>query len=148
MKRIVMAAALIAAAAVPARAQTAADTAGIREAALNYIEGWYTGNAARMEQAVHPALVKRIVMTDSTGAPFILEMGATQLVRNVRMGGGTRTPAAQQRKDVRVLDIFQNTALVRVDAATWVDYLNLVKWQGRWVILEVLWENRAQPPAR
>ena len=146
MKRLLVAAAFLSAAA-PLRAQSAADSAGIRETALNYIEGWYTGDVGRMTAALHPALVKRIVMTDSTGNPWVMEMGATQLIRNVRMGGGTRTPPAQVRKDVRILDAFQNVAAVRVDAGTWIDYLQLVKWQGRWVILNVLWENR-QPPAR
>jgi hypothetical protein len=26
-----------------------------------------------------------------------------------------------------------------------VDYLHLVRWKGRWVILNVLWELRRQP---
>ena len=141
MKRLVIACAALCIA-VPARAQTAADSAGIRAAALDYIEGWYAGDVARMTRALHPALVKRIVMTDSTGNPWVMEMGASQLIRNVRMGGGTRTPPAQVRKEVRILDAFQNVASVRVDASTWIDYLQLVKWNGQWVILNVLWENR------
>ena len=44
--------------------------------------------------------------------------------------------------DVRILDIFGNTASVRVDAGAWVDYLHIVKWNGRWVIINVLWELR------
>ena len=46
-------------------AQSAADTAAIRAAALDYIEGWYAGNAGRMERAVHPDLAKRIMNTNS-----------------------------------------------------------------------------------
>ncbi|HEX6315687.1 MAG TPA: nuclear transport factor 2 family protein, partial [Gemmatimonadaceae bacterium] len=42
-----------------ASAQTAADSAAIRAAALDYIEGWYEGNAERMERALHPELAKR-----------------------------------------------------------------------------------------
>jgi len=34
-------------------AQTPDETA-IRKTALNYIEGWYSGDAARMESALHP----------------------------------------------------------------------------------------------
>ena len=52
------------------------------------------------------------------------------------------TPAAQRRTDVRILDIFGNTASVRVDADRWIDYLHIAKWNGRWVIINVLWENR------
>jgi hypothetical protein len=126
----------------PVNAQTAADSAGIRAAALDYIEGWYEASPERMGRALHPELAKRIVYTDSLGRSFVRDMGATELVRNVWSGGGSRTPPAQQRKDVRILDVFQNTASVRVDAASWVDYLHIVKFQGRWVILNVLWEMR------
>jgi hypothetical protein len=31
---------------------------------------------------------------------------------------------------------------VRVDADRWIDYLHVAKWNGRWVIINVLWENR------
>jgi hypothetical protein len=37
-----------------ATAQSAADSAGIRSAALDYIEGWYTADARRMQRALHP----------------------------------------------------------------------------------------------
>jgi hypothetical protein len=130
-----------------ARAQTAADSAGIRQAALDYIEGWYTGDADRMARAVHPELAKRIVRTDpKTGRSGLGQMGAMTLVTSTRMGGGKQTPEAQRRKDVRILDIFQGAAVARVDASTWVDYLQLGKWNGQWVIVNVLWELRPESP--
>ena len=46
---------------VQAHAQSPADSAGIRQAALDYIEGYYEGDGARMERALHPELAKRIV---------------------------------------------------------------------------------------
>ena len=129
-------------AASPLRAQSAADTAGIRAAALDYIEGWYAANGDRMARALHPELAKRIMNSDSAGNTWIRDMGATELVRGARSGGGSRTPAADQRKDVRILDVFQNAASVRIDASTWIDYLHLVKWRGEWKIINVLWEVR------
>src|SRR6266571_38035 len=51
-------------------------------------------------------------------------------------------PAADQRTEVRILDIFQNAASARIDAGGWIDYLHLIRWRGRWVILNVLWEIR------
>ena len=125
-------------------AQTAADSAGIRAAALDYIEGWYEGNAERMERALHPELAKRIVNTNPNGRNSLGQQSAMTLVLSTRGGGGKNTPANQQRKDVRILDIFGNTASVRVDASTWIDYLHIAKWNGRWVIVNVLWETRPQ----
>ncbi len=123
-------------------AQTAEDSLGIRRAAADYIEGWYSGNGDRMAQALHPELAKRIMLTDTTGNVWIRGMGATELVRGTRAGGGTRIPVADRRTDIRILDIFQNAASARIDAGGWIDYLHLVRWRGRWVILNVLWENR------
>ena len=125
-----------------ASAQTAADSAAIRATALDYIEGWYEGNAERMERAVHPDLAKRIVNTNERGRSVLGHQSAMTLVQNTRGGGGKETPPAQQRREVRILDIFVNTASVRVDAGAWIDYLHLAKWNGRWMIVNVLWENR------
>ena len=36
------------------------DDDAIRKPANDYIEGWYTGDAARMEGALHPELAKRM----------------------------------------------------------------------------------------
>ncbi len=141
---LVLALALMAVPATDAAAQGRDDSLGIRAAALDYIEGWYAADGERMARALHPELAKRIMNTDSAGNVWIRDMTASELVRGTRSGGGSRTAPAQQRKDVRILDIFQNTASVRLDAATWIDYLHLVKWQGRWVIINVLWEVRRQ----
>ena len=44
---------------------TAADSAAIRAAALDYIDGWYAADGPRMTRALHPELAKRY------GDPFI-----------------------------------------------------------------------------
>ena len=131
----------------PAIAQTAAaDTAGIRAAAMDYIEGWYAGDAARMERAVHPELVKRIVTPSGMGGRSQLEsIGAMTMVQRTRAGGGSRTPAERQQKDLTILDIFQNAAVAKIIASDWIDYLQLAKWNGRWVIVNVLWELKPKP---
>lgn len=135
---------LLAAAVSPATtgAQSAADSAAIRATALDYIEGWYEGSGERMERAVHPDLAKRIINTDQRGRNVLGHQSAMTLVQNTRRGGGRETPSDQRRKDVRILDIFGNTASVRVDASGWIDYMHIAKWNGRWVIVNVLWENR------
>ena len=126
---------------------TAADSNGIREAAMDYIQGWYEGNAERMTRALHPELAKRIIRSDpKTGRSMIQTMGALTLINSTKMGGGSNTPAARRRTDYRLLDIYENAAVARVDAGDWVDYLQLGKWYGRWVIVNVLWELRPQQP--
>ncbi len=130
-----------------ARSQTPADSAGIRAAALDYIEGWYAGDAARMERALHPELAKRIVRTMPGGRSVVEQMSAATLIGYTRLGGGRNTPAERQRKDVRILDVFEGAASARVDASDWVDYLQLARWTGQWRIVHVLWELRPPPAA-
>ncbi len=120
--------------------QSAADSAAIRATALDYIDGWYAADGARMERALHPELAKRIVRSDSLGHYRLDTQSAMTLVQNTRAEGGKQTPMADRRDDVRILDIFQNAASVRVDASYWVDYLQMARWRGRWVIVNVLWE--------
>ncbi len=129
----------------PLAAQSAADSAGIRQAALDYIEGYYDGDAARIERAVHPELAKRIVRTNEQGHSQLGQMSAMTLVQGTRAGGGKDTPVAERRKDVTILDIYQNAASAKIYASGWVDYLHLAKWNGRWVIVNVLWELHPAP---
>lgn len=126
-----------------AHAQTAADSAAIRATALDYIDGWWSGDAQRMARALHSHLAKRIVMSDSLGQHSRLgDMTAMELVQNVERGGGRNTPPDQRKSDVRILDIFRNAAVVRIDAGRWIDYLQLGRWNGEWKIVNVLWELR------
>jgi Putative lumazine-binding len=130
-------------ASTPAGAQTAGDSAAIRATALDYAEGWYAGDAERMSRAVHPELVKRIVVADTATRKSVLQnMGASALVNGTRHGYGKTTPKDRQQKDVTILDIFGNAASAKAVMADWIDYLQLAKVDGRWVIVNVLWEKK------
>jgi hypothetical protein len=127
-------------------ASSEADKAAIKQTALDYIEGWYEGDAERMERALHPELAKRIVRTNPQGQSRLDQMSAMSLVQGTRRAYGKQTPKEKQQKDVTILDVFENAACAKVVAAEWVDYLQLARWNGRWVIVNVLWELK--PPAK
>jgi hypothetical protein len=125
-------------------AQTSADTAAIRATAHDYIDGWYSGDADRMERSLHSHLAKRLVYENSMKRSALVDLTAEELVQSTRAGHG-KIPREQWRDSVTVLDIFGNAAVVRVDAVTWVDFLQEVKWNGEWKIINVVWENRPRP---
>jgi hypothetical protein len=128
-----------------ARAQAPADSSAIRQTALDYIEGWYAGDAERMERALHPELAKRIVRTNpANGKSRLDQMSAMTLVQSTRAGYGTNTPKEEQQKDITVLDTYQNAASVKVVASGWVDYMHMARFDGRWVIVNVLWELKPE----
>ncbi|MCL7956498.1 MAG: nuclear transport factor 2 family protein [marine benthic group bacterium] len=122
------------------QAQTAADSAAIRATALDYIEGFYTGDAERMERALHEDLKKRIVER-KPGEPEVLdEMTAGELVSMTAGGGGTGMPDDLKRSDVSILDVYGQMASVKIVAGMWIDYMHLAEVDGEWKIVNVLWE--------
>lgn len=123
-------------------AQTDADREAIKRTALNYAEGWYEGNADKMESALHPHLAKRIVRTNDKGQSNLGQMTGLELVQGTRSGFGKQTPAAEQQKDVTILDILGGAATVKLEMRDWVDYMHIGKFNGKWVIVNVLWETK------
>ena len=124
-----------------AQTGTSNDDEAIRKTALDYIEGWYSGDAARMERALHPELAKRMISTDpKTGRSQFNHMGAMMLVQRTREGIGKKIPQDRQSKEVTILDRYNNTAVVKIVASDWIDYLEVAKFNGDWKIINVLWE--------
>ena len=108
----------------------------------------------RLRHFAHPtldahvanAIAKRIVRNSPEGRSRLDQMSAMALVQGVRRGGGKDTPKENQQKDVIILDVFENTASVKAVMSGWIDYMHMAKWNGRWVIVNVLWENKPAPP--
>ena len=121
-----------------------AEKTAIKQTALDYVEGWYEGSAERMERALHPDLAKRIVRNSPEGRSRLDQMSAMGLVQGTRRGGGKETPKDKQQKDVVILDVFGNTASVKAVMSGWIDYMHMAKFNGRWVIVNVLWELKPQ----
>lgn len=136
---------VMALAATPFFAQSDADRAAIKQTALNYAEGWYEGSGERMESALHPDLAKRIVRTNDKNQSRLDHMGAMALVQGTRSGFGKQTPPAEQKKEVTILDIFGNAATVKLEMRDWIDYLHVARANGKWVIVNVLWEMKPRP---
>ncbi len=123
-------------------AQTEADREAIKRTALNYAEGWYEGNAEKMESALHPNLAKRIARTNKEGQSRLDELSAMGLVQGTRAGFGKKTAKEEQQKDVTILDAFENAATVKLEMRDWIDYMHIAKFNGKWVIVNVLWETK------
>lgn len=122
--------------------QTDADRDAIRRTALNYAEGWYEGNAEKMESSLSPDLAKRRVVTNEQAKSRVDQMTAMTLVQATRGGYGKGTPKDEQQKDVAILDIYGGAATVKLEMRDWIDYLHVGKINGKWQIVNVLWETK------
>lgn len=126
----------------------AADQAAIRQAVLDYAEGFYDHAPERMERAISPLLTKRALMARPGVPPFLLQMNAEMLIEATR--GTAARPAAADRKLVaEVLDVNGDIASARVFSVQFNDYIHLVKRDGQWRLVNVLWHPPlpSPPPA-
>jgi putative lumazine-binding protein len=146
MKLIPLFALTLMSAPIFAQTDSPSDNDAITKTALDYIEGWYAGDAARMEHALHPELAKRMISTDpKTGRSQFNHMGAMTLVQRTRDGIGKKIPKDRQLKEVTILDRYNNAAVVKIVASGWIDYLEVAKFDGEWKIINVLWELKPKP---
>jgi len=121
--------------------QTKEDSLAIKNTAMNYIIGYYEGDSARMEKALHPELAKRIIRTDpQAGRLTFNQMSALTLINITKAGGGKNIPEDQRIFEFKILDITGNNASVRTTAKGFFDYIHMAKWNGEWKIVNVLWD--------
>lgn len=124
------------------KAQTAQDTLDIKRVALAYIESQQKPDPKRMESALHPRLVKRSVFTNKlTKKEYVSEYFMENMVMLAETfnRNGDKFPA-MPRKEVHLLDISSKIATVKLIADTWIDYMHIIKLNGEWKIINVLWQ--------
>ena len=121
--------------------RTSEDVESIKQKVLGYIEAWYNGEPGKGKKSLHPDLAKRIVRTNSdTGKDYLDMMSASTLVERWGSGDGKKTPKELQMKKITLLDVHGRIASVKLETATWVDYMHLSKFNNEWVIVNILWE--------
>ena len=123
--------------AVAAQPPKASDEAAVRATVTDYIEGYYTGDAARMEKSLHPHYLKHTI-TSSEGKLRMTEWTGLQMVQEVRSGGPSKLPLSERKEQITVLDVTGDIASAKLQTGQWVDYLTLSKWNGDWKIVSVV----------
>ena len=124
------------------QAQTAQDSLEIKRVALAYIEAQHTPNPKLMESALHPRMVKRSVFRNKTAQKdFVSEYFAENMVilAETYNAKGDKFPK-NPRKEVKLLDVSAKAASVKLLADAWIDYMHIVKTNGEWKIINVLWQ--------
>lgn len=119
-----------------------AEIAAIKKIALDYMQSWYRGDAQTMKASVHKKLAKRSLV-GVFGEPGLRHTTASDMIRYTDSGYGASLYRRGQKIDVMVLDYFKNIASVKVTSPHYYEYLHLVKIDGKWVILNALYENNS-----
>lgn len=133
---------LIAAAPLLAQAADATDNQLIERAVRDYIESQHKPDPERMERALDAKLAKRTYWQAADGSEFIMNTDRDTMVKVAKTYNkdGTKFPA-QPRVDIKILDVDQRVATVKLTADDWIDYMHLYKNQlSEWKIINVLWQ--------
>lgn len=147
MKRLILLAAAVALLTpLNAVAQTSAEREAVTQAVMDYVEGVYQVDAARIERSVHPDLAKRgffIKKGETAYSPHVMTFAQlVELAKNYNKNGHVPKDAP---KEVVIYDISDQTASVKLTAVWGIDYMHLAKYEGKWKIINVLWQT---PPKR
>jgi hypothetical protein len=127
---------------VKTNAQTKQDTLDIERVALDYIVSQHKPNGEQMKSALHPRLVKRTFWKDKESKiEYVRETTAEVMVvvAETFNTDGKHFPK-NPKKEVKFLDISERTASVKLIADDWIDYMHIVKVNGKWQIVNVLWQ--------
>ena len=120
------------------------DRAAVQQAALDYVEGIYAVQPDRIERSVHPTLNKRGFYKKDASSPYVESpMTYEQLVKLASSWNkdGKRDTSV---KEITILDLLDQTAVVKLKASWGVDYMFLGKFDGKWKIMQILWQSH--PP--
>jgi hypothetical protein len=115
--------------------RTAAEAA-IVSVVLDYFEGWFDGDASRMERALHPGLAKRSLDEDGR---TLNETTAAWMIDATARGVGVRDPG-DRRIEVEVEEVYGTIASATVRSAVYREYVQLVRTPEGWKIVNALWE--------
>lgn len=143
MRRLTLLAALSLIAS-PAVAQGAADHKGVRDAVLDYVEGIYEVQPERIARSVHTTLHKQGMMSRDAKeyrgpAPMTYEQ-LYDLAGSWNVDNKNADPETAP-KTVEVFDVQDATAMAKLTASWGTDYFLLAKLEGKWMIMQVLWQT-------
>lgn len=122
-------------------AQTPDDRAAVERAALNYLEGFYEGSTEKLRQSVHPDAHKFGFYIDD-GKYKSTPMSFDEMLayaKKVKASGDY--PDEKAPKSVEILDVLDQIAVAKVYAWWGYDYMTLAKYDGSWMIVQVLWQQ-------
>lgn len=129
------------------RSQAPNDRKAVRLAVLDYVEGVYNVDPARIERSVHPRMAKLGFYRGPQDATYRAPAAMTfDQLKNVAASYNKdgRVPKSAP-KEITILEVLDQTASAKLVAQWGIDYFHLAKFDGKWMIVNVLWQS---PPKK
>jgi hypothetical protein len=117
----------------------AVDEVAIRACLLDYFEGWFDGDPARMDRALHPGLAKHAIGQDRDRSDTLDVTTRDEMVEATRQGNGRRRDVPDRAISIDILGVSGNIACAAVHSAVYVEYVLLGHDVQGWRITNTIW---------
>ncbi|RKZ11679.1 hypothetical protein DRQ53_07950 [bacterium] len=118
------------------------DEAAIEQAVTNYVTSIYEMKPELVDESVHPRLQKVGYMPAEDGSGYneswMTHAELKDLAASLNKDGMFDPETA--KLEVTVIDHTDKIAVVKLDAAWGTDYIHLAKTDGKWMIMNVIWQ--------
>ncbi len=115
------------------------DAAAIRSCLLDYFEGWFDGDAVRMDRALHPGLAKHSLGQDPTRSEVLDVMTKDEMVELTGQGFGRQRDTPDRAIQIDIASVSGDIASAIVHSAVYVEYALLARTSAGWRITSTLW---------
>ena len=121
-----------------------AEVEGVKAACYDYVNAFYNADPSLAYRSVHPTVRKTGFHFNAELKTYSeqLEMPFEQLVSLAKSWNSTGQQADENTpKEVEVFEVADKTAMAKVTAVWGIDYISLMKTEGKWMIVNVLWQS-------
>jgi hypothetical protein len=122
---------------------TSLDSIEVRLAMMDYIEGFYEGDSAKIIRSVSPEVTKYGYWKEKNATTYAGEPMTYQEMIDyaVRVAKNTKKAKIGTLEKVEIFDLQDQTASGKVTAWWGTDYILLEKVNNKWLIRMVLWQG-------
>ena len=112
----------------------------------DYVDGLYLVQPDRIKKSVHPDLTKKGFWRQPDKNTYEKEsiMTFDQLVDLASRWNAKGTLPKDAPRIIEVQDVLDQTATAKLTAYWGIDYFQLAKYDGKWLIVNIIWQ--AHPP--
>jgi hypothetical protein len=114
----------------------------VRAAVNDYVEGWFDGDAWRMERALHPEFVKRCRGIEGDDPNALETLSAREMIDATADGIGAGEDVPDRQIEITIDYLGGGIASVKCFCHRYVDLLHLINMPEGWRIVNAAWRLR------
>lgn len=104
-----------------------------------YILAFYESKPELLAEVLHSELIKRTIKTLPDSNKILFTNNKIEMVELSKKFNTQGKYDSKSEAKIELLDLFKEMATVKLTAENWIDYIHLVKINGKWQIINVIW---------